>query len=313
MTVELLEVGGFERRRHCECCEFPTLAIYNESELDFRWNLTPTSCDLCEWDSRPLDVNGDISASAPSDEQRNDGLSLETARANFGRFSSIYDPDDLPDWKVSPPGDDIVSLRVALRSAYMDVLAHGSDPGFERWGRVHDCERALAAALADQREHDQDLAEREADEDANGESSEWDARPPRALRAAVGATATYVRLYADETGESRFEKLALSLSPGDFAPPAPPLFTAQFLPTTQSFLVAAPSGWDGEVPHPSPKRQIFCVLQGDFRITTSTGDVRYFSGGDVLLLEDTSGKGHSTRITSEEDVLIFGVALADAV
>ena len=144
MTVELLEVGVFERRRRCECCGFPTLAIYKEDDPGFRWDLTPTSCDLCEWDSRPLDVNGDISPSSASDEDRNDGLSLETARANFARFSSIYDPNDLPDWKLSPPDDGIVSLRTELRSAYTDVLAHGSDPGFERWGRVHDCERALS-------------------------------------------------------------------------------------------------------------------------------------------------------------------------
>jgi hypothetical protein len=313
MTVELLEVGVFERRRRCACCGFPTLAIYNEGDPGFRWDLTPTSCDLCEWDSRPLDVNGDISPSSASDEDRNDGLSLENARANFARFSSIYDPSDLPDWKISPPGDAIVSLRTELRSAYTDVVAHGSDPGFERWGRVHDCERALSAALVAQQEHDQDAAEREdAGDDTSGEPAEWAIRRPRSPRATVGAQATYVRLYADEAGESRFEKVALSLSPSDFAPPAPPLLTAQFLPTTQSFLVGTPSGWDGEVPHPSPRRQLLCVLQGDFRITASNGDVRYFSCGDVLLLEDTWGKGHSTRVTSEEDVLVFGVALADA-
>ena len=286
--------------------------IYNEGDPGFRWNLTPTSCDLCEWDSRPLDVNGDISPSSASDEDRNDGLSLEAARANFARFSSIYDPDNPPDWKLSPPNDDIVGLRATLRSAFEDLRAHGSDPGFERWGGVHECERTLSAALAAQRKHDQDAAEREMGGDVGGETSEWDADPPRSPGAAAGAPATYVRLYADETGESRFEKLTLFLSPAAFAPPAPPLLTAQFLPTTQSFLVGTPSGWNGEVPHPSPRRQIFCVLQGDFRIMASSGDVRYFSCGDVLLLEDTWGKGHSTRVTSEEDVLIFAVALADA-
>ena len=297
MTVELLEVGPFERRRRCECCEFPTLAIRNEDELDFRWNLTPTSCDLCEWDSRPLDANGDVSASSPSDEERNDGLSLATARANFARFSSIYDPNDLPDWKLSPPDDGIVSLRTELLSAYTDVLAHGSDPGFERWGRMHDCERALSAALAAQRERDQNAAEREdAGDDTSGEPAEWDVSPPRSPRAAVGAQATYVRLYADEAGESRFEKLALSLSPSNFAPPAPPLLTAQFLPTTQSFLVGTPSGWDGEVPHPSPRRQIFCVLQGDFKMTASNGDVRYFSCGDVFCSRTRGAK--ATRLGS---------------
>ena len=121
----------------------------------------------------------------------------------------------------------------------------------------------------------------------------------------------YVRLYADESGESHFEDLEITLVPVDFAPPAAPLNIAQFLPTAQSHWVGAPVGWDGEKPHPSPHRQIFCLLQGEYEVTVSDGNVRRFAAGSMLLLEDTWGKGHSTRVTGKDDVLVFSVALAN--
>lgn len=122
----------------------------------------------------------------------------------------------------------------------------------------------------------------------------------------------YIRLYADESGESHFEDLEMTLAPVDFAPPAAPLNIAAFRPTAQSLWVGAPAGWAGEAPHSTPQRQIFCSLQGEYQVTASDGDLRTFGPGSVLLLEDTWGKGHSTRITSDEDVLIFGVVLAES-
>jgi len=88
--------------------------------------------------------------------------------------------------------------------------------------------------------------------------------------------AQYIRLYTDESGESPFEDLEIELGPVDFAPPAAPLNIAQFLPTAQSLWVAAPVGWAGEKPHPSPRRQIFCTVQGEYEVTASDGTVRYF-------------------------------------
>jgi hypothetical protein len=123
--------------------------------------------------------------------------------------------------------------------------------------------------------------------------------------------AGYVRLCTDANGESHFEDLEIPLAPVDFVPPAAPLNVAQFLPAAQSLWVGAPPGWAGEAPHPSPRRQIFCALQGEYEVTASDGGVRRFPPGSVLLLEDTLGKGHATRIISEDNVLIFGVVLAD--
>jgi len=124
--------------------------------------------------------------------------------------------------------------------------------------------------------------------------------------------AKYVRLYADERGVSHFEALEVKLAPADFAPPAAPLNIAKFLPTAQSLWVGAPAGWAGETPHPAPQRQIFCTLQGEYEVTASDGSIRRFPIGSVLLLEDTWGRGHSTRITSNDGALVFAVVLSDS-
>ena len=131
------------------------------------------------------------------------------------------------------------------------------------------------------------------------------------MRGELVQQAKYIRLYSDEKGESHFEDLETELVPVDFAPPAAPLNIAQFLPATQSLWVGAPVGWAGDEPHPSPRRQIFCMVQGEVEVTASDGTVRNFPTGSVLLLEDTSGKGHSTRVTSKQDVPILAVVLAD--
>ena len=123
--------------------------------------------------------------------------------------------------------------------------------------------------------------------------------------------ATYVHLYADEHGESHFEDLDIQLLPADFAPPAGLLNVAPFLPTAGSFWVGGDAGWHGEVPHPAPRRQILITLAGEYEVTASDGSVRSFGVGRVLVIEDTAGKGHSTRIISQEDLLVFGIALAD--
>lgn len=49
--------------------------------------------------------------------------------------------------------------------------------------------------------------------------------------------------------------------------------------------------------HCAPQRQLLVLLDGAIEIEVSAGEKRDFSGGDVLLLEDTSGRGHRTRTT----------------
>ena len=121
--------------------------------------------------------------------------------------------------------------------------------------------------------------------------------------------AKYTRLWADDSGESHFEEVEAELEPVDFAPPAPPLnFTPLGSARTVGLVGGGPE-WRGDIAHPAPRRQLMCVMTGEFTGTASDGESRVFGPGDLLLLEDTTGKGHSTRITSSEPGLILVVTL----
>jgi hypothetical protein len=52
--------------------------------------------------------------------------------------------------------------------------------------------------------------------------------------------------------------------------------------------------------HPAPRRQFVVLLDGEIEIEVGDGEIRRFAGGEVLLLEDTEGKGHRTRNVRRE-------------
>jgi hypothetical protein len=47
--------------------------------------------------------------------------------------------------------------------------------------------------------------------------------------------------------------------------------------------------------HPAPRRQYIINLDGAVQITASDGESRTIGAGEVLLVEDTSGKGHLSK------------------
>jgi hypothetical protein len=120
----------------------------------------------------------------------------------------------------------------------------------------------------------------------------------------------YVRVYADQNGDSHFEDVEVAMSLTDFAPPAPPLDVSPLMPSTKVGFLSAPAGWYGP-PHPAPRRQFLFVLTGELEGAVSDGEVRRFAPGSVVLVEDTSGKGHTTRVVGNDDVLLAIVQLAD--
>ena len=120
----------------------------------------------------------------------------------------------------------------------------------------------------------------------------------------------YTGIYTDVDGESYFENLGVEFQEVTFAPPAPPLNLSSFTPATRYGFVSIPAGWFGDW-HPTPKRQVFFYLSGEVEVGVSDGEVRRFGPGSVLLLEDTTGKGHTARVVSTDDLLIAVVQLPD--
>jgi hypothetical protein len=120
----------------------------------------------------------------------------------------------------------------------------------------------------------------------------------------------YTRLFTDEGGASRFEDLTMDLQQV-FSPPGlqTAIFSAPFLSSEGSLWIGAPNTWNDESLHQAPRRMIQVTTQGEYQITTSEGVIRRFPVGAVLIVEDTSGAGHSSKITSAEEVIIFAIGL----
>ena len=73
-----------------------------------------------------------------------------------------------------------------------------------------------------------------------------------------------------------------------------------FAPASAYGFLRAPPRWFGEW-HPSPTRQFLFYLGGESQLEVSDGEVRHFRAGDILLVEDTVGVGHVSRVVGNED------------
>lgn len=120
----------------------------------------------------------------------------------------------------------------------------------------------------------------------------------------------YKRLFSDGRGDSHFEECEAEFRPVDFAPPAPPLDISSFGMAEECFLLRGKPGWQGDW-HPAPFRQLHFYLAGEIEVETSDGRIGRISAGGIVLVEDTSGKGHRSRVVSSGEVLIAAVRLAD--
>ena len=119
----------------------------------------------------------------------------------------------------------------------------------------------------------------------------------------------YVRIYSDEDGESHFADMELRVAPVVLSLTVPALQASEPQAVSQLLFIRLPADWDADW-HPAPAYQYLCVLGGTAEITVSDGDVRRFATGDVVQLQDITGKGHATRVIGEEDLLVAAVQQA---
>ena len=120
----------------------------------------------------------------------------------------------------------------------------------------------------------------------------------------------YTRLYSNDNGESHFEDVEIQFETIDFAPPAPPLDISVFGPAEQCSILRAKPGWRGDW-HSAPFRQLHFYLSGEVEAETSDGEKRRIRAGAIVLVEDTTGKGHRSHIVGSSEVLIAVVRLVD--
>lgn len=97
------------------------------------------------------------------------------------------------------------------------------------------------------------------------------------------------RIYSDTNGESWFEDIQIPLlEAGEIG------FLSEGIPSKKVVFRKVKPTYDYDF-HNAPQRQFIILLDGAIEIETSLGEKRTFKGGDILLMEDTHGKGHKTR------------------
>jgi quercetin dioxygenase-like cupin family protein len=100
-----------------------------------------------------------------------------------------------------------------------------------------------------------------------------------------------VRLWTGEDRNSHFEDGYIDLKPGQRGD----MLSDKLAVTATSFQETAPGGtfaW-----HDAPVRQLVITLSGTLDFQTREGKHFILRPGDILLAEDTTGGGHSWRLT----------------
>jgi quercetin dioxygenase-like cupin family protein len=107
------------------------------------------------------------------------------------------------------------------------------------------------------------------------------------------------RLYTGSDGQSHIEPIDIEKK-ADWL---------KGLPTTQISFRVWPKGefldW-----HPAPRRQFVIILSGQLEIGCGDGTKQVFGPGDARVVEDTTGKGHTTRVLGGEPCLTATIPLA---
>ena len=110
----------------------------------------------------------------------------------------------------------------------------------------------------------------------------------------------YTRIYTGEDDETHFEDVSVTFRYEDYGTDIPTVWLSEggLMETKGFHFVSMPAGWDGGKPHPAPRRQFIIPLSGEMMFRVSDGEERVFGAGDVLLVEDTEGVGHVSRMVS---------------
>ena len=113
----------------------------------------------------------------------------------------------------------------------------------------------------------------------------------------------FMRIYTGPDGESHFEDISATVLDGQFG--ATQLQAAEGVFFTRS-RPGNDSGW-----HTAPRRQYVIGITGVVEIGTADGTAFQFKPGDVLLAEDLTGRGHTTRVIGDDVRVSAMVPLMD--
>ncbi len=107
------------------------------------------------------------------------------------------------------------------------------------------------------------------------------------------------RLYTGADGQSHIETITLAKTAA----------WGKGLATTQIAFRENAADHDQDW-HPAPRRQFVIILSGQLEIGLGDGSKHIFGPGDARLVEDTTGKGHTTKVHGSQPCLTATIPLA---
>ena len=97
------------------------------------------------------------------------------------------------------------------------------------------------------------------------------------------------RIAVTDDGGSRFEEVVIDLGdPGPLGRVSEPW-------AATSVVFRENEADDVYDWHRAPQRQLVVLLDGEIEVEVTSGETRRFRGGEIVLVEDTTGTGHRTR------------------
>ena len=96
-------------------------------------------------------------------------------------------------------------------------------------------------------------------------------------------------LYVDDKGETHFRDIEI-----EWVEESPAGKLSKRLPATGIIFREVQPSYDLDW-HPAPRRQYIINLDAGVQITASDGEARVIKAGEVILVEDTHGKGHLSK------------------
>lgn len=119
---------------------------------------------------------------------------------------------------------------------------------------------------------------------------------------------SFARIYTGDDGQSHIEDMAPPFDPS--ANPEGAMDTTRVEGATGIIYRRSPPG-NFQNYHTAPRRQYTITLSGEIEVETEDGTVRRFGPGSVILAEDLTGRGHTTKVVSAEPRYFVVVHLAD--
>ncbi len=96
-------------------------------------------------------------------------------------------------------------------------------------------------------------------------------------------------LYTDASGESHFRDIQV-----DWVEERRGSQLSRRFPATGIIFRQVPPAYDLDW-HPAPRRQYIINLDAGVQLTASDGESRVIGAGEVVLVEDTTGRGHLSK------------------